>query len=281
MAGFFNRMYYGNPNQGDLKKSDVTKEGRIKLFFTTLGVRFWKLLQMNLLYSIFLLPALFVIYINYMPLLMKIPETPPAELPSLLASAAMSTIILLVPCLAIAGPPTAGVTYVLRNWARDEHAWSWSDFKDKMKENWKQGALMMLINGVALLLLVININFYTLQPGTMIFVLLKYFIIVISVIYGAMNLVMFPLIVTYDLKMKHVVRNAFIMTMAELPKAVGIFAICAVWVFLCVYYSLMFLIPVFIIGFTLPMFLAVSFANYAMDKYMKNKPTNTEDATAE
>ena len=42
----------------------------------------------------------------------------------------------LIPCIAITGPLTAGICYVTRNWARDEHAFIWSDFRDAVKENW-------------------------------------------------------------------------------------------------------------------------------------------------
>jgi uncharacterized membrane protein YesL len=277
MAGFFNKMYYGDPNKGDLRKSDVNKEGRMKLFFTTLGVRFWKLIQVNLLYSLCLLPALFIIYINYMPLLLTLEEIPVADITSSFASASMVTMLMLVPCLVIVGPPTAGVMYVLRNWARDDHAWLWSDFKDKALENWKQSALLMLINGLAMLLLVVNVNFYAFQQATFLFSALKIFMLIIGIIYGAMNLVLFPLMVTYDLKIKHIFRNTFIMIMAELPKSIGIFIICAVWIALCIFYSLSFLLPVFIIGFAFPMFVAASFANYLMDKYMKNNTEGEEN----
>ena len=66
--GFFDRMYYGNPNKPDLKKEDMP-EGRFKIFFTVLQVRFWKLIQLNLLYSIFWIPAFFVVYVNLMYLI--------------------------------------------------------------------------------------------------------------------------------------------------------------------------------------------------------------------
>ena len=50
-GGFFNRMYYGDPRKADLKKEDL-KGNRFKLFTTVLSVRFWQLIQLNLLNSI-------------------------------------------------------------------------------------------------------------------------------------------------------------------------------------------------------------------------------------
>ena len=56
-------------------------------------------------------------------------------------------LIYLFPCIAITGPFTAGLSYVTRNWARDEHAFAWSDFKDAVKSNWKIPLLLSTITG--------------------------------------------------------------------------------------------------------------------------------------
>ena len=71
----------------------------------------------------------------------------------------LTMLIQLVPCMLIAGPATAGTTYVIRNWARDEHAWIWSDFKDAWKQNWKESLLIMLINGLAMIVFYVNLIF--------------------------------------------------------------------------------------------------------------------------
>lgn len=78
-----------------------------------------------------------------------------------MGSIVMSTLLLLVPCIAITGPCTAGVCYVTRNWARDEHAFIWSDFKDAVKENWKQGLAISVITGLLPLVVYVCWNFYS------------------------------------------------------------------------------------------------------------------------
>ena len=50
------------------------------------------------------------------------------------------------------GPATAGITYIMRNFAREEHAWIWSDFKDTFKSNFKQATAVYLINLVMLVI---------------------------------------------------------------------------------------------------------------------------------
>lgn len=274
-GGFFNRMYYGNPNKPDLKKEDV-QEGPIKLFFIVLQVRFWKLIQLNLLYSLFWVPAFAVVYMN----LMAVAQSPEfLEAAGNLQSFLLSMLILLVPCMLIAGPATAGTTYVLRNWSRDEHAWVWSDFKDALKQNWKESILIMLINGLALIIFYVNILFYTVQAqSSFLFVVLRYFILVIGVIYAMMNMFVFPMLVTYKLKIRDIFKNALIFTIAELPRAFVIFLLAFLLFGVLFYYSIPFIIPFFIVGLTFPMFITVSFANWVFNKYLNKKIEKNEKA---
>jgi len=274
-GGFFNRMYYGNPNKPDLKKEDV-QEGPIKLFFIVLQVRFWKLIQLNLLYSLFWVPAFAVVYMN----LMAVAQSPEfLEAAGNLQSFLLSMLILLVPCMLIAGPATAGTTYVLRNWSRDEHAWVWSDFKDALKQNWKESILIMLINGLALIIFYVNILFYTVQAqSSFLFVVLRYFILVIGVIYAMMNMFVFPMLVTYKLKIRDIFKNALIFTIAELPRAFVIFLLAFLLFGVVFYYSIPFIIPFFIVGLTFPMFITVSFANWVFNKYLNKKIEKNEKA---
>ncbi len=274
-GGFFNRMYYGNPNKPDLKKEDV-QEGPIKLFFVVLQVRFWKLIQLNLLYSIFWVPAFIVTYINLMAM---------AQSPEVLQTAenvrgfVLTMLIQLVPCMLIAGPATAGTTYVIRNWARDEHAWIWSDFKDAWKQNWKESLLIMLINGLAMIVFYVNLIFYTVQAQqSLLFVVLRYLIIMMGIIYALMNMFIFPMLVTYKLKLKDIFKNSIIFTIAELPRAFVIFLLAFLIFGVVFYYSIPFIIPFFIIGLAFPMFITISFANWVFNKYLNKKIKEEEKA---
>jgi uncharacterized membrane protein YesL len=263
-GGFFNRMYYGDPRKPDLKKEDMP-QNRFKLFFTILQVRFWKLIQLNLLYSIFWLPAFLFIYLQ----LRVTAET--GEPISILF------FLLLIPCMLIAGPATSGTVYVLRNWARDEHAWLFSDFKDAWKMNWKESLLIMLINGIALMVFYVSLTFYRAAAvENIIFLVLYYFILVIGIIYAMMNIYIFPLLVTYKLNVRQIYKNAFIFTMAKLPHTFGIFVLMLALFIASIWY----IFPVFLVGLTFPMLIGVSLANWAFDKYMNKPLTENEPAQA-
>ncbi|NMA95413.1 MAG: DUF624 domain-containing protein [Clostridiales bacterium] len=261
MAGFFNRMYYGDPRKPDLRPEDMP-DNRFKLFFTVLRVRIWKLIQLNLLYAIFWIPSFALLYIQ------STVTQQTGEPLSILF------FLLLTPCLMIAGPATAGVTYVIRDWSRDEHAWLFSDFKDAWKVNWKESLLIMLINALALLIFYINVNFYRqMIVEKWGFMLLYYFILIMGFIYLMMNMFLFPMLITYKLKVRQIFKNAFIFTIAELPRNIFIFAISAGIFLLSASYILS--IPAFILGMTLPMLVFISYTNWVFDKYL-NKAKEDE-----
>jgi len=259
-GGFFNRMYYGDPRKPDLKEEDL-KKNRFKLFFLVLQIRFWKIMQLNLLYSVFLLPAFLLGYLQ----LMVTAET--GEPLSILFFA------LLTLGMMIAGPATAGTVYVLRNWARDEHAWLFLDFKDAWKRNWKEAILIMFINGTALTLLYVNYTFYRDLAGQNVwFLIINYFMIVLAIIYAMMNIYIFPLLVTYKLTVKQIFKNAFIFTIVKLPQTFAIFVVILAIFALSIY----FMFPIFIIGLAFPALIGVSLANGVFDLYMNRKSDDLE-----
>lgn len=260
-GGFFNRMYYGDPRKPDLKKEDMKHVNRFKLFFTVLPIRIWQLIQLNLLYSIFWIPAFLLIQMQ-LTILQEMEEP-----------VTVLFFLLLIPCLVLTGPATAGIFYVMRNWARDEHAWVWSDFKDAWKQNWKEGMQLMLINGAALMFFYINVMFYSAMAAqNLLYLILQYIILMMGLIYAMMNLFTFPMLVTYKLTVKQILKNAFIFTMVKLPVNFGIFVLAAVLFFISAYYLAS--LPVLAVGFTIPGFIIVSYANFMFDKYINSRVDN-------
>lgn len=256
-GGFFNKMYYGDPRKPDLKKED-SKVNRFKMFSTVLQIRFWQLIQLNLLYSIFWIPA-FLLLQGQLILTQETNEP-----------VSIIFFLLMIPCLMLAGPATAATSYIIRNWARDEHSWVWTDFKDAWKQNWKQGMQVMLINGIVLMLFSVNIVFYgNMASKNLAFLVMYYFMIMIGIIYVMMNMFIFPMIVTYRLKLKQIFKNAFILTMVKLPYAFVVFVLSGAILLLCAMYLMS--LPVFIIGLTFPGFIIISYVNWLFDKYINNR----------
>ncbi len=113
------------------------------------------------------------------------------------------------------GPATAGLTYVLRNFAREEHAWIWSDFKDALKSNFKQSAIVFLIDLVVFVLFYVAFAFYLQMSGFL--GAMRYVIVMIAVIYTMMHFYLYPMMVTFQLSLKDLYRNALLFAIGKLP----------------------------------------------------------------
>lgn len=123
------------------------------------------------------------------------------------------------------GPATAGITYILRNFAREEHAWIWSDFKDAFKDNFKQAIVVYLIDLVSVVLFYIALAFYTQTAGILGY--LRYVVYMIILIYAMMHLYIYPIMVTFKLSIKDIYRNALLFAMGKLPSNLLILIIAA------------------------------------------------------
>ena len=189
-------------------------------------------------------------------------------------------LLILFPCIAITGPFTAGLSYVTRNWARDEHAFIWTDFKDAVKDNWKIPLLLSTITGALPVLIYEGwITYGRMANQNMFMVIPQMLVVMVGVIWPICITYMHPLTVTYDLKVKGVLRNGLLLGIARLPFSVGIrllhcvpilIGFIVVWFFgldpllgiliLCGYYM--------IIGFSLSRFITASYTNAVFDRFI-------------
>ena len=197
-----------------------------------------------------------------------------------LTSGILRLLLILFPCIAITGPFTAGLSYVTRNWARDEHAFIWTDFKDAVKANWKIPLLLSTITGALPVLIYEGwITYGRMANQNMIMVIPQMLVVMVGVIWAICITYMHPLTVTYDLKVKGVLRNGLLLGIARLPFSVGIrllhcvpilIGFIVVWFFgldpllgiliLCGYYM--------IIGFSLSRFITASYTNAVFDRFI-------------
>jgi uncharacterized membrane protein YesL len=210
--------------------------------------------------------------------------------------------MVMIPCIAITGPFNAGVTYVLRNWARDEHSFVLSDFKDALKANWKQALGMSLIDGVMPFLVVTCWRFYSgMLNQSMIFILPAALTLLMGVIWTLASMLAYPMLITYQLKTLDVIRNSVLMTVAKLPFALLIKL--ATLVVPALAYGLMLLLPniqmqilavvsllymTFLVAFN--KLITVSYANWLCETYLNPRiegartniglrPENWDDVT--
>jgi hypothetical protein len=155
MAGFFGFFDYTKPGPGVDK--DAPPKARIIVFFQILSRKFWNLVKVNMLFGVFNLPAIAAAIFASMFVFQKtIGEDP---LTDLIVRLVLGSVLLCIPIITV-GPAQAGFTYVLRNYAREEHAFIWWDFKENALRNLKESIIISIIGFIFVIIMGIAINFY-------------------------------------------------------------------------------------------------------------------------
>lgn len=299
-----NNYYYGKSGKGDFRKEDLPKN-RWQLFWEMLRVRFSALFRLNLMTVAAWLPLIILIGYCVSSLLnMLMVQSQYAayletgdlgelteEMVKSLSTIDMDTMLVdvtrsliytfclwCIPCIAITGPVQAGLAYVTRNWSRDEHAFIWADFKDALKENWKQGLLVSAITSVVPLILYVGYQFYGQQAlNSIIFMVPQMLIVVVGIVWMLGVTFMYPMMVSYKVTFPQLVRNSLIMAVGRLPQTVGIRLIMLVPTAICLVIflftgALLALLALgayyFLIGFSLARFVYASYTNGVFDKYI-------------
>lgn len=280
---FMNNYYYGKSGKGDYKKEDLPTT-RWQLFWEMLRIRLSNLCRLNLMYMIIWLPAMIVLMLGVMGIFTSLINESGEIVENadvLLQSLFQTTLLLLIPTVAITGIATPGIAYVTRNWSRDEHAFIWSDFKDAVKENWKQGLAVSLITSVLPIVIYVGWDFYgSMAVNTPLMIIPQVLIVMLGILWALAVTYMYPLMVSYKLRFRDLMRNAFLLAIARLPMSVGIRLLHCVPVLIA--FALAFVVnPIycvlglfayyFIIGFGLSRFVTASYTNAVFDKYINSR----------
>jgi uncharacterized membrane protein YesL len=200
---------YNKPGPGVDK--DAPQKPRFFVFFEVVKRKFWHLMKVNFLFVIFNILALVVA--NYISTLLFQRIKLDGGMGDLIIRIFFGAIITLIPVVTI-GPVQAGFTYVLRNYSREEHSFIWGDFKENIVKNFKQGMIITVIDIIAMVIFSISINVYSSMPG----ILSTFgatFIIISVVIFFIMHLYMYPMLVTVNLSIKNIYKNALIFSIMK------------------------------------------------------------------
>ncbi|MBQ4640694.1 MAG: DUF624 domain-containing protein [Clostridia bacterium] len=313
-----NNYYYGKSGKGDFKKDDLP-QNRWQLFWDMLRTRLSGLCRMNLTVFAAWLPLIILLGYNVLSLInwMGVVNTyseylqtgelgeyltmeavgalqelmagrePAQFLADLITESIPSLCLWCIPCILITGPVQAGMAYVTRNWARDEHAFAWSDFKDAVKANWKQG---LVISGITSLIPIIAYTSYT-YYGQMaetqgaFFMIPQMLVITMSGVWLLSLVFMYPIIVQYEIKTLALIKNGIILAIARLPQTIGIRLITLIPGVICVgifwftfsELALLALVAYYVlIGFALTRFIHASYTNGVFDKYINSRMEGVE-----
>ena len=280
--GFFDRFYYGKAGKADYTEMDMPKTP-IGLFFQVFKERFFDLIKVNFLQLIFWIPFLLWTVINISAIqvidtsAIAEGENVGAQLLSTVSGYVMIWLLGLIPCILITGPSSAGAAYLMRNWARDQHTFLFSDFKDAFKSNWKQALGVSAITCILPVVVYTAMMYYS-QMANSNMLMFAPMVVVLSValMWALMLPLLYAMLIGYEMSFKVLLKNSFLMAAASLPKMVaarlitlipvvvlvmGLFMANPIMLLIGSVYYLM-------IGFALSKLIYASFANCVFDQYL-------------
>ncbi|NLL68538.1 MAG: DUF624 domain-containing protein [Clostridiaceae bacterium] len=260
-------------------------KSRASIFFRVLIQKFWKLIEFNLIYLVISIPAIIVSCFIGIYITNSLLPAVEADFFAFLFVYGFPPMVLLMAIPVIAfGPAQAGMAYILRCFSYERPTFYWSDFKDKMKENFKQSLVVSLINLAAFIFLLFDFYLYgqiSQNTDNLLFYVANIFLFMILILFIMMAMYIYPMMVSYELKTKYLYKNAFLFSIGRfLPNLVVLF-ICFLLilapVLIVVYVGNAMVLAIIylyymVLGFSLPGLVSSFFINPVIDKYLKPAP---------
>lgn len=235
---------YNKEGRG-VTKAEVSAETPLKRFFVEFLHRFWQLILLNLLYLIACVPIITV------------------------------------------GPATAAMNYVCRNFSQAKPVFFFSDFIEKCKEHFKQGIIVWLIQLVSGALLIGSFFSWTdasfnVSGGFRTVAVVILFVFAYLLLFASFYI--YPMMVSFDLSVKQLIRNSIILAMTQLWRNIVmllVLVLLAVLTFL--FWPLTFPVPLFL-AFAVMTFVSNSLIFPVLKRYVAAPDTpepEESESTAE
>ncbi len=269
--GFFSN-YYTKPGPG-ISKDEPKKKGAA-LYFQLFFRHIWDFVKENMMYVVASIPAFLIYYYLFSVFdIFSIYEYFAKNNAVDIYETVKIFAVLLVVILCGTGPASAAMAYMMRCVTREEHCFLLSDFKDKFKENFKNGMIL----SVADILLIsfifpVALRFYHtsyVSSGSIGFSVLFVIIILFMLVYVMMHFYFYQFIITYELKLLNALKNSVIMALAYLPLNLLVMAVPVV----LTYFLMSFIQPGVVI--LCAVFFWISFMRYPIEflaaRTIKNK----------
>ncbi len=261
---------YSKPGKG-ISKEEAAKRN----FFDMVGRHVFDFIKLNLLFF----ACTFVLFAA--AFLLAYPYFYNSELFGQFLNALLTQPNMVIPPLPFVpfmfmGPFIAGLTFVLRNWARQEHAFLVSDFFEHTKKNWKQGLVLSIINTV-FLYAILNAALFYVKTGISLMTVLILFIVTMA-LWFITNFYTYTIMVTFKMSVIQIIKNSFLLVLAKLPQNLFFFVIIMAVHILLLYYLfplwflLMAVILIALTGFTMNYY-----SWHVIEKYMMPKDSGEQE----
>ena len=239
----FNFLSPMRDGKGVEKGEDLTPN--LKRFFKLWGRKFWKLISLNFFALVQILPLVGCVFLylggpkiptQYDPLYntllgaqTALPTTEGATLFNSAAGLLHSTPVfnswahwvmaaLILFHVVTYGWQKVGTTYILRGLVRGDGVFMFSDYFYAIKRNMKQGFVMGLLDSAAIFALGFDLFYLWNSPTTGVNSFMYIMIFALIFIYGVMRFYTYLMLVTFDMKLGKILKNALIFTIMGIKR---------------------------------------------------------------
>ena len=194
-------------------------------------------------------------------------------------------VLLGISCLAVLtyGLSMVGSTYLLRNMIREEPIFMWSDYKYAIKKNLRQAMVFGVIDLAVIAICIYNTVFYNLNYSQSLAAAMLFFAsLLITAFYLIMRTYIYPMIITFDLSIKKLIKNSFLFTVLGIKRN-ALFILTATVILFITFMLMSVVLPIgilipFVILFSLLAYTGTYYAYPVIHKYMI-EPYYNKDGT--
>lgn len=160
-------------------------------------------------------------------------------------------LIFLVSCIPIVtiGPSIGAMTAVTVKMVKDEPSDIYYDFKQGLRKNWKQSFILSIFGGLTLITIISAFLYYFQLEGISYYIMML-IIGIVTIVAGMMWIYAYPMVVSVNLKLHHIVKNSFILSIMYIKNSIIAFLIC----------SLLIVLSIIFLPMSVPVILVFSFS---------------------
>lgn len=118
------------------------------------------------------------------------------------------------------GPLNVGCAYVMRNMIKEQPVFVWHDFFYAIKKNLRQSLVFGIIDILCIFAIAYALPFYYYNATTFAMQMLLFSMILITIFYVIMRVYIYLMIVTFDLSIPKLFKNAFILSSAGIKRSI-------------------------------------------------------------
>ena len=289
MAKIFDFFSSGSNKKDKGYTKEELKEDKnfgTRYFFKLFRLNFGRLTSTNLIFSIFMIPAVFnfisfagtpdgslptpqnALYPQIFGIAQYEPSSPVVQALSgvfgistkIAVRGVWSNVLMYAGLLLFLtyGAANVGMTYILRGMVRRQYVYLWHDFMQAIKRNFKQALVMGALDLAVMALLAYDLLVYRANDVNFIYNLFFYLILLFTILYFMMRFYIYLIMITFDLSLIKIIKNALIFSLLGIKR--NLMAIIGIFVVAFVNFTLYYLVPS--VGILMPFIWTFSFSSF-------------------